>query len=226
MAFLITTTGTLSPVAFADLGARGFIHPTTNYDLEFEFSIDEIRESADVFAAISSGYITATYNGKNVPLASDVDEVRSNDNRLYTQNVITVKNNPGAGEFSSVKDAVDSITTATPTSHWLINVGPGLFVEDTITMKPYVHVKGSGKFSTIIQVDVTSKNVIIGSRASSISNCRIQGATDSGFAGIYFSNTSALIVGDNNSFVVEDIAFGNNNILINTVGISPASGIT
>src|SRR3972149_3320393 len=162
MAFLITTTGTLSPVAFADLGARGFIHPTTNYDLEFEFSIDEIRESADVFAAISSGYITATYNGKNVTLASDVDEVRSNDNRLYTQNVITVKTNPGAGEFSSIKDAVDSITTATFTSQWIVDVGPGLFIEDTITMKPYVHIRGSDRMATIIEVDNPSKNAIIG----------------------------------------------------------------
>ena len=57
------------------------------------------------------------------------------------QNIIQVKKGtPGIGEFSSIKDAVDSITTSSTTNQFLIKVGPGVYVEDTITMKTGISI--------------------------------------------------------------------------------------
>src|SRR3972149_5070431 len=99
--FLISTTGVSpSTVIFYDLGERTFEHPIINYDLETEFHIDEIRYSDDVFAAITGGSLTATYNGVDVLTQADLDSVRSIDQRLYTHNELRVKKNPGLGEFS------------------------------------------------------------------------------------------------------------------------------
>ncbi len=44
--------------------------------------------------------------------------------------------------FNSIKQAVDSITDNSPTNRYIIDVGPGVFIEDTITLKPYVSVIG------------------------------------------------------------------------------------
>jgi hypothetical protein len=63
--FNITTTGTLSPVVFNDLGGRSFPHPTTDFNLLTEFSIEEINKSADVQSAITNGHITASDGNGN-----------------------------------------------------------------------------------------------------------------------------------------------------------------
>lgn len=73
MSFLITTTGTVQTVIFNDLGARTFEHPTTDYDLQSEYSIFEITRSDDVANALTTGAITATYNGGSV---TDTDLVK------------------------------------------------------------------------------------------------------------------------------------------------------
>lgn len=59
MAFKITTTGTVDPMVFNDLGARSFPHPTVDYDLSRQYSAEEISASNDVAAAIAAGEITA-----------------------------------------------------------------------------------------------------------------------------------------------------------------------
>ena len=52
MAFIFTTTGVQNPVVFPDLGRRSYPHPTTSYDLESEYTQEEIRASIDVQFAI------------------------------------------------------------------------------------------------------------------------------------------------------------------------------
>lgn len=218
MAFLITTTGTQSVVTFNDLGARSFTHPTTNFDLETNFSIDEIRSSVDVFDSISLGYITATYNDEIVTVDTDIDEVRSNDNRLFVENEIIVKKNPGIGEFLTITDALSSITTNTITNRFRISVGPGTYIEDTITLKSYVFLVGSGSETTIIQVNGADKDVIHGVDNSYISDFLITGATDTGKVGIYYITTITA------TLHVENIKFGSNNILMKIVGSGGGNG--
>jgi len=67
MAFRITTTGSLNPVVFNDIGGRSFAHPTVDFDLESEFSVDEIAESDDIQDAITNGHITVQdANGESI----------------------------------------------------------------------------------------------------------------------------------------------------------------
>jgi hypothetical protein len=93
MAFIITTTGTAPDIGFGaggvvfkDLGSQNFAHPLVSYDLEQDFTRQEIAESVDVQNAIDQGWITVVdENGVSVTDASsgvNTDErvkVTSND---------------------------------------------------------------------------------------------------------------------------------------------------
>ncbi len=57
MAFIMSTTGIQNPVVFPDLGARTYEHPTTDYDLELDFSEEEIKNSLDIQLAIDNNWI-------------------------------------------------------------------------------------------------------------------------------------------------------------------------
>jgi len=61
-------------------------------------------------------------------------------------NILTVGN---GGQFTSITEALTSITDNSDTNRYLIKVGPGTFLEQ-ITMKPYVDIEGSGENQTII----------------------------------------------------------------------------
>lgn len=55
---LLSTTGTLSPVIFIDLGRKTFTHPTIDFDLLTEYFKDDIQRSTDIQEALDNGYIT------------------------------------------------------------------------------------------------------------------------------------------------------------------------
>jgi hypothetical protein len=56
---------------------------------------------------------------------------------------------PGGAIFSTIQAAIDSITGASAQEQYQVAVGPGTFNE-TVTMKDYVYVIGSGQDVTII----------------------------------------------------------------------------
>lgn len=59
----LTTTGTQNPVVFGDLGARTFTHPTVDFDVLTEFSLEEIQSSVDMQTALVAGHITLIDEG-------------------------------------------------------------------------------------------------------------------------------------------------------------------
>ncbi len=63
------------------------------------------------------------------------------------KNVVTVAKS--GGDFTSIQDALGSITDASPTNHYLVWVGPGVYSEQ-VTMKEYVDIEGSGEQATKI----------------------------------------------------------------------------
>ena len=71
MKFLITTTGTVSPVIFDDLAGRSLIHPTVDIDFILEFSIEELRESSNIQSAIDAAEITVKDENGNIILNVD-----------------------------------------------------------------------------------------------------------------------------------------------------------
>jgi hypothetical protein len=72
--FLISTTGASSPVILDDLGARSFTHPTASYDLTSEYSLEELRGSADLRAAIDGADLTADFDGVAITTGALFDE--------------------------------------------------------------------------------------------------------------------------------------------------------
>lgn len=96
--------------------------------------------------------------------------------------VITVSKK--GGDFTSVKSAVDSITDNSLTNRYIVRVGSGIFVEDTITMKPFVDIVGESFTNTIIEVDNANKHCIIASPNSGLFTLQVRGATGTGFSAI------------------------------------------
>ena len=133
------------------------------------------------------------------------------------QNILYVNKNPQTGEFASIKAAVDSITSESNNSEWVVDIGPGLYVEDTITLRPYIHLRGAGRLATIIQVNASNKNVVIGARCSEIRDLSFDGATDPGYAGVYFSNDT-IVSGEAYKCLVHACSFRSCDILIHVVG--------
>ena len=72
----------------------------------------------------------------------------------YDANIVIVKKGDlSYDQFSSIKSAVDSITTASITNPFIIKIGPGVYFEDTIdfTAKPYISVVGASIDSVIVE---------------------------------------------------------------------------
>jgi hypothetical protein len=105
------------------------------------------------------------------------------------KNVIIVQKNPGSTQFLSIKDAIDSITDASITNPYLVSVGPGIYTEDSIVMKSYVYINGSGLQVTIIMPSNPIHTIIYGIENSGVNNCAISGAIGSGGIGVYLSNS-------------------------------------
>jgi hypothetical protein len=119
-------------------------------------------------------------------------------------NIITV-GKEGA-DFTSVKDAMDSITTNSSTNNYIVQVGPGIFVEDTIQMKEYVTINGTG-FTTIIQADDVNKHLILAIKNSGIKECVLTGVSGAGYAAVYHAETSSTGF---DKFIIRSVVFGAN----------------
>lgn len=68
----------------------------------------------------------------------------------YANVVVVAKS---GGDFTSVQEAIDSITDASSTNPYLVWIAPGVYDEageEGSTMRPYVHLQGSGQEATVI----------------------------------------------------------------------------
>ena len=126
----------------------------------------------------------------------------SPNNVLYVKKgLITAPN-----QFNSVKAAIDSITTGTgPNNPFVVSVSAGIFIEDTITLKPYVSIVGDSEFSSIIEVDSPAKDVIIGCDQAFMKALTLRGATGPG---------QAAVVLDGGYLWLDHINFGSNDIFV------------
>jgi hypothetical protein len=102
------------------------------------------------------------------------------------------------GDYSSITQALDSITDNSVSNQYVIKVGPGTY-EEQVMMKEYVDIKGSGKNATVITTvggssNYTTSASVIGADNSSIYNLSIQSnSTDYYAVGIYNNNASPKI---------------------------------
>lgn len=71
--FLLSTTGA-GTFTIADLGGRSFTHPAVNIPLQDEYTLEDLRDSEDLKAAIDAGTFTATFDGVAITSAALFDE--------------------------------------------------------------------------------------------------------------------------------------------------------
>jgi hypothetical protein len=69
------------------------------------------------------------------------------DDGVALQNVKTVAKS--GGDFTTISAALASITDASDSNRYLIHVAPGVYSE-SVTMKPFVDIEGSGELTTTI----------------------------------------------------------------------------
>ena len=118
------------------------------------------------------------------------------------KNVVIVQQSPGPGQFSSISAAVASIATASSSNPWVVMVGPGVYVEPQIVMKPYISLVGDPNAVTVVASNPNA-HLILGASNSTIQFLTLTGVTGSGYAAVY-SN------GD--PFYVLSCSFISNNI--------------
>ena len=90
--FLLSTTGAGS-FSIADLGARSFTHPVVDAPLHLEYTLEELRDSEDLKAAIEAGTFTATFDGVSITSAALFDEYLVDfDHKQVKQNTDDIAN--------------------------------------------------------------------------------------------------------------------------------------
>jgi pectin methylesterase-like acyl-CoA thioesterase len=116
------------------------------------------------------------------------------------------------GDYTSIKAAVDSITNASPTNIYLVKIGPGIFVENTITLSPGIFLLGYFLNATTIVPTSANSTVINLSDSAYVKDIYITGATGGSGIAINFQGTTGL------GALIRDCGFGNNTTNINVFG--------
>ena len=169
---------------------------------------------------VISGVPTTNTTDTNVLVRNQTNgnlEQRSINSLTNVVNLVTVGLTGSTGvNYNSIKTAVDSITGATSANTYVVKVGPGVFYEDTITMKSYVDVIGASETNTIIQANNPNATLILGADQSMISDVQIQGCTGTSVAAVVYSSSTTPQL--NAIFYVENVRFGANYTHAKTVG--------
>ncbi len=121
-------------------------------------------------------------------------------------NVIRVANS--GGQFTSVKAAMESITTASDSNPFVISVCAGTYLEDPFTVKSHVAILGESSQSTIIQTTDPNVNFLTCQDQSFISDIQITGATGVSASAVYYS--SSTTTASQAIVYVENVRFGSN----------------
>jgi hypothetical protein len=97
----------------------------------------------------------------------------------YAQTVVVAKS---GGDFTSVQAALDSITDASASKHYLVWVGPGTYNE-RVQMKSFVDIEGAGELATRITAS--------GGTGFSANSSTVSGANDAELRYLTVENTGS-----------------------------------
>jgi len=90
--------------------------------------------------------------------------------------VITVAN--AGGDFTSIKEALDSITDNSSVNRYVVLVTPGVYTEDAIVGKPYVSLVSVGGIDvTVIKPSGINQDLIVGSNTFYIKGFTLEGVS-------------------------------------------------
>jgi hypothetical protein len=171
-------------------------------------SFDDCDTNIRVTDAESSGYYEGYSEYAKLDIHSDSDFFITNKDA----NIVTVSKK--GGDFTSLKDAIAAITDASASKPYVIEMGPGVFPEDPITLKPYVIVEGIDDSATILQANDPTQPLITGVDNSEIKYLQLVGPTDSGVALVAHTGTMPTQA----SFGVIDCAFADASRIFSIAG--------
>ncbi|MCB8943389.1 MAG: hypothetical protein H6658_06515 [Ardenticatenaceae bacterium] len=91
----------------------------------------------------------APWDGLTGVPAGFADGIDNEGSGAAYENVITVAQS--GGDYTSVADALDSITDSSSTNRYLVRVMPGVYTEtNLVEVKAYTHLQGSGPNATVV----------------------------------------------------------------------------
>lgn len=110
-----------------------------------------------------------------------------------SSNLLIVRKNPLSGQFSSVYDAIKSISDASSTNRYTIKIESGIYAEKELEVPSYVYINGENLGGTIIVPD-GEHHIFIMSNMTSLSDLTISGRNISGKAAVKIDNCGNFIV--------------------------------
>lgn len=115
------------------------------------------------------------------------------------------------GDFTSISDAINSITDAGTSNRYTISVSAGDYYEDTIILKPFTTIVGSDR-STRIFPKTNNQHIFIGSNVCTVASCLITGA-GVGYSAFYHTSNflPSGVTASQAALVIKDCIFGQND---------------
>ncbi len=162
--------------------------------------------------ANTASYVTTAQTASYAETASYLQ------NPIYIDNEITVGLPGSVVDYNSIQDAVNSIVDATQYNPYTVIVGPGVYIEDTITVPSWVNVKGDSSISTIVSASNPDNGVFVLGDQSMLIDMQIQGSTGTGAAAVLYS--SPTTPQKNAIAYVENVRFGSNYTNAKVIGTS------
>lgn len=101
---------------------------------------------------------------------------------------------PSGADFTSIADALASITDAAVTKPYQIRVFPGTYTESPFTMKSWVSVEGSGELGieVVIQTDDDAAHFITMAPGATLARVSVVGPSGVGYAAINHTSESSI----------------------------------
>jgi hypothetical protein len=141
-------------------------------------------------------------------LSGNLGELLLNGRTFSEINMNVIRVAKSAGQFTSVKEAMDSITTASASNPFVISVCAGTYLEDPFTVKSHVAILGESSQSTIIQTTNPNVNFLTCEDKCFISDIQITGATGVSASAVFYS--SSTTTPSQGIVYVENVRFGAN----------------
>ena len=184
-----------------------------------------VSSSLQINTGSFSGSFTGTLIGTS-SWASNVISASFATSASYTppsfiDNYVTVGLAGSNTNYTSIKAAVDSITDASAANTYTVRVYPGVYIEDTITLKPYIAIKGDSSISTVVSASNPANTIFVMADQTMVIDMQIQGSTAANTSAVVYSSPTTPQT--NAIAYVENVRFGTNYTNAKVVG-SGSSG--
>ena len=134
-----------------------------------------------------------------------------------TSNVVRVNKAPNVGEYSSIKAAMDSISGNTSTNRWVVEVAPGTYAEDKITMKMYTSFRALSTRDVIVIANNPADDLVVTSGYNTIDGLTLTGARNTG--------SRAILAQDVTDVAILNCSFEDNSTDIHVEAVSATTSV-